>query len=224
MVDVVRARDNSPENFGWEKIELKPNAGSVLLPLSWGLLPLALTLIVYFTKTGMELINFLGAGSVLLMLVGGIGAVSTRQGIFNSLKVGLGFFFSCLSLFSWLMVANNNFAVEWGIASSFLAFIMTFRTLDFIFKDANLIYQTNWSAKSRLPTDSMAGWDVRSRRFTQNTMALKRFDKDSFAHIYGTRTLQGLAIRLDVFGVRMGERFDFRLLGLDLTEFIVEDE
>ena len=224
MVDVVRARDNSPENFGWEKIELKPNAGSVLLPLSWGLLPLALTLIVYFTKTGMELINFLGAGSVLLMLVGGIGAVSTRQGIFNSLKVGLGFFFSCLSLFSWLMVANNNFAVEWGIASSFLAFIMTFRTLDFIFKDANLIYQTNWSAKSRLPTDSMAGWDVRSRRFTQNTMALKRFDKDSFAHLYGTRTLQGLAIRLDVFGVPMGERFDFRLLGLDLTEFIVEDE
>ena len=224
MVDVVRARDNSPENFGWEKIELKPNAGSVLLPLSWGLLPLALTLIVYFTKTGMELINFLGAGSVLLMLVGGIGAVSTRQGIFNSLKVGLGFFFSCLSLFSWLMVANNNFAVEWGIASSFLAFIMTFRTLDFIFKDANLIYQTNWSAKSSLPTDSMAGWDVRSRRFTQNTMALKRFDKDSFAHIYGTRTLQGLAIRLDVFGVPMGERFDFRLLGLDLTEFIVEDE
>ena len=224
MVDVVRARDNSPENFGWEKIELKPNAGSVLLPLSWGLLPLALTLIVYFTKTGMGLINFLGAGSVLLMLVGGIGAVSTRQGIFNSLKVGLGFFFSCLSLFSWLMVANNNFAVEWGIASSFLAFVMIFRTLDFIFKDANLIYQTNWSAKSRLPTDSMTGWDIRSRRFTQNTMALKRFDKDSFAHIYGTRTLQGLAIRLDVFGVRMGERFDFRLLGLDLTEFIVEDE
>lgn len=221
---MVRARDNSPENFGWEKIELKPNAGSVLLPLSWGLLPLALTLIVYFTKTGMELINFLGAGSVLLMLVGGIGAVSTRQGIFNSLKVGLGFFFSCLSLFSWLMVANNNFAVEWGIASSFLAFIMIFRTLDFIFKDANLIYQTNWSAKSRLPTESMAGWDIRSRRFAQNTMALKRFDKDSFAHIYGTRTLQGLAIRLDVFGVRMGERFDFRLLGLDLTEFIVEDE
>ena len=224
MVDVVRARDNSPENFGWEKIELKPNAGSVLLPLSWGLLPLSLTLIVYFTKTGMELIDFLGAGSVLLMLVGGIGAVSTRQGIFNSLKVGLGFFFSCLSLFSWLMVANNNFAVEWGIASSFLAFVMIFRTLDFIFKDANLIYQTNWSAKSRLPTDSMTGWDIRSRRFTQNTMALKRFDKDSFAHIYGTRTLQGLAIRLDVFGVRMGERFDFRLLGLDLTEFIVEDE
>ena len=216
---MVRARDASPEHFGWEKIELKPNAGSVLLPLSWGLLPLALTLIVYFTQTGMELINFLGAGAVILMLVGGIGAVSTRQGIFNSLTVGLGFFFSCLSLFAWLMVANNNFEVEWGIASSFLAFVMIFRTLDFIFKDANLIYQTNWSAKSRL-----TGWDIRSRRFTQNTMALKRFDKDSFAQIYGVRTKQGLAIRLDVFGIRMGERFDFRLLGLDLTEFIIEDE
>lgn len=221
---MVRARDASPEYFGWERTELKPNAGSVLLPLSWGLLPLVLTLIVYFTKTGLELINFIGAGSVILMLVGGIGAVSTRQGIFNSLKVGLGFFFSCLSLFAWLMVANNNFEVEWGIASSFLAFVMIFRTLDFIFKDANLIYQTNWSTKSRLPIDSMTGWDIRSRRFTQNTMALKRFDKDSFAHIYGTRTKQGLAIRLDVFGVQMGERFDFRLLGLDLTEFIIEDE
>ena len=84
--------------------------------------------------------------------------------------------------------------------------------------------QTNWSAKSRLPTESMTGWDIRSRRFTQNTMALKRFDKDSFAQIYGVRTKQGLAIRLDVFGIRMGERFDFRLLGLDLTEFIIEDE
>ncbi|MFL2881589.1 MAG: hypothetical protein ACJ0CN_00255 [Candidatus Poseidoniaceae archaeon] len=221
---MVRARDASPEYFGWERTELKPNAGSVLLPLSWGLLPLVLTLIVYFTKTGLELINFIGAGSVILMLVGGIGAVSTRQGIFNSLKVGLGFFFSCLSLFAWLMVANNNFEVEWGIASSFLAFVMIFRTLDFIFKDANLIYQTNWSTKSRLPIDSMTGWDIRSRRFTQNTMALKRFDKDSFAHIYGTRTKQGLAIRLDVFGVQMGERFDFRLLGLDLAEFIIEEE
>ena len=221
---MVRARDASPEHFGWEEIELKPNAGSVLLPLSWGLLPLALTLIVYFTQTGVELINFLGAGAVILMLVGGIGAVSTRQGIFNSLTVGLGFFFSCLSLFAWLMVANNNFEVEWGIASSFLAFVMIFRTLDFIFKDANLIYQTNWSVKSRLPTESMTGWDIRSRRFTQNTMALKRFDKDSFAQIYGVRTKQGLAIRLDVFGIRMGERFDFRLLGLDLTEFIIEDE
>jgi len=220
---MVRARDASPEYFGWERTELKPNAGSVLLPLSWGLLPLVLTLIVYFTKTGLELINFIGAGSVILMLVGGIGAVSTRQGIFNSLKVGLGFFFSCLSLFAWLMVANNNFEVEWGIASSFLAFVMIFRTLDFIFKDANLIYQTNWSTKSRLPIDSMTGWDIRSRRFTQNTMALKRFDKDSFAHIYGTRTKQGLAIRLDVFGVQMGERFDFRLLGLDLAEFIIEE-
>ena len=28
--------DKIPEAFGWQKIELKPNAGSVLLPLSWG--------------------------------------------------------------------------------------------------------------------------------------------------------------------------------------------
>ncbi len=221
---MTRARDKSPVKFGWDKIELKPNPGSVLLPLSWGILPLVLTVIVYLTDTGMQFINFFGAGAVILMLVGGIGAVSSRQGIFNSQRVGLGFFFSCLSLFSWLMVANNNFQVELGIVSSFLAFAMIYRSLDFIFKDSNLIYQTNWDAKSRLPVESMIGWDVRSRRFAQNTMALKRFDKDSFAQIYGTRTKQGLAIRLDIFGIPMDTRFDFRELGLDLALFVAEDE
>ena len=221
---MVRARDKSPVKFGWQKIELKPNPGSVLLPLSWGVLPLVLTVIVYLTDTGMQFINFLGAGAVILMLIGGIGAVSTRQGIFNSQRVGLGFFFSCLSLFSWLMVANNNFQVELGIISSFLAFAMIYRSLDFIFKDSNLIYQVSWDTKSRLPTESMQGWDVRSRKYAQNTMALKRFDKDSFAQIYGTRTKSGLAIRLDIFGIPMNERFDFRELGLDLTMFVNEDE
>ena len=221
---MTRARDKSPVKFGWERIELKPNPGSVLLPLSWGVLPLVLTVIVYSTETGMQFINFLGAGSVILMLIGGIGAVSARQGIFNSQRVGLGFFFSCLSLFSWLMVANNNFEVELGIISSFLAFAMIYRSLDFIFKDSNLIYQISWDSKSRLPTDSMIGRDVRSRRFAQNTMALKRFDKDSFAHIYGTRTKQGLAIRLDIFGIPMGERFDYRSLGIDLSLFVNEEE
>ena len=67
---MARARDRSPDSFGWEKIELKPNPGSVLLPLSWGLLPLVLTVIVYFTETGLQFINFLGAGAVILMLVG----------------------------------------------------------------------------------------------------------------------------------------------------------
>ncbi len=221
---MARARDKSPGEYGWQKIELKPNPGSVLLPLSWGMLPLVLTVIVYLTETGIQFINFLGAGAVILMLIGGIGAVSTRQGIFNSQRVGLGFFFSCLSLFAWLMVANNNFQLELGILSSFLAFAMIYRSLDFIFKDANLIYQTNWDVKSRLPVDSMQAWDVRSRRFSQNTMALKRFDKDSFAQIYGVRTKHGLALRLDIFGISMDERFDFRKLGLDLAMFVVEDE
>ena len=80
---MTRARDKSPVKFGWDKIELKPNPGSVLLPLSWGILPLVLTVIVYLTDTGMQFINFFGAGAVILMLVGGIGAVSSRQGIFN---------------------------------------------------------------------------------------------------------------------------------------------
>ena len=221
---MVRARDRSPEDFGWQKIELKPNAGSVLLPLSWGLLPLVLTVIVYMTETGLSYLNFLGAGAVILMLVGGIAAVSDRQGIFNSLKVGLGFFFTCLSLFAWLMVANNNFQVELGIVSSFLAFAMIYRSLEFIFNDANLIFQTPWEPKAKLPSNAMTGWDIRSRQFAQNTMAIKRFDKDSFSHIYGVRTKQGLAIRLDIFGIPLNERFDYRKLNLDLTLFALEQE
>ena len=221
---MVRARDRSPADFGWHKIELKPNPGSVLLPLSWGLLPLVLTVIVYLTETGLAYINFLGAGAVILMLIGGIAAVTERQGIFNSLRVGLGFFFTCLSLFAWLMVANNNFQVELGIVSSFLAFAMIYRSLEFIFNDANLIFQIPWDTNSKLPADSMRDWDIKSRRFAQNTMAIKRFDKDSFAHIYGVRTKQGLAIRLDIFGIPMNERFDYRKLNLDLTLFVAEDE
>ena len=101
-------------SFGWHKIELKPNPGSVLLPLSWGLLPLVLTVIVYLTETGLAYINFLGAGAVILMLIGGIAAVTERQGIFNSLKVGLGFFFTCLSFFSFcsLLLIHDPLVVE----------------------------------------------------------------------------------------------------------------
>jgi len=221
---MTRARDKGPEHYGWRKIELKPNPSTVLLPLSWGLMPLVLTVIVWFTDTGMDYISWLGSGSVILMLVGGMGAVSSRQGIFNSQKVGLGFFFSCLSLFAWMMVASDNFIVELGIISTFLAFIMISKSLDFIFKDSNLIYELDWGKKDSIPASSMNGWDIRSKRFSQNTMALKRFDKDSFAHIYGTRTKNGLAIRLDIFGIPMGTKFDYRRLGINFGDFVIEDE
>ena len=122
------------------------------------------------------------------------------------------------------MVANNNFQVELGIVSSFLAFAMIFRSLEFIFNDANLIFQIHWDSMSKLPTDSMNGWDIRSRRFAQNTMAIKRFDKDSFVTFMGLEQKQGLAIRLDIFGIPLNERFDYRKLNLDLSLFVIEDE
>ena len=55
-------------------------------------------------------------------------------------------------------------------------------------------------------------------------MALKRFDGDRFAQIYGSRTPEGLVLRLDIFGIHEGNRFDYRTLGLDLQDFIEEDE
>ncbi len=105
-----------------------------------------------------------------------------------------------------------------------MAFIMIYRSLDFIFKDIGLVYQVRWNPKKILPVDSMVDWDIRSTRFTQNTMALKRFDGDRFAHIYGSRTSDGLVLRLDIFGIHEGNRFDYRNLDLDLADFIDEDE
>ena len=221
---MVRARDKSPETFGWTKVELKPNPKAVLYPLSWGILPIVFALIMMVTRTGEEWIAWSGGIGIILFLVGGVSAVGPRQGAFNSIRIASGFFFCILAIFSWVLVATNNLLEVYGILSSLLALIMIYRSLDFIFKDIGLIYQIEWSAKRSLPTVSMVDWDIRSTRFTQNTMALKRFDGDRFAQIYGSRTTEGLVLRLDVFGIHEGDRFDYRTLDLDLQDFIDEDE
>ncbi|RJU80788.1 MAG: hypothetical protein DWB99_08050 [Candidatus Poseidoniales archaeon] len=221
---MVRARDKSPEAFGWTRVELKPNPKAVLYPLSWGILPIVFAFIMMVTKTGEEWIAWAGGIGIILFLVGGVSAVGPRQGAFNSIRIASGFFFCILALFSWVLVATNNLLEVYAILSSILALIMIYRSLDFIFKDIGLIYQIEWSAKWPLPTGSMVDWDIRSTRFSQNTMALKRFDGDRFAQIYGSRTTEGLVLRLDIFGIHEGNRFDYRTLGIDLQDFLTEDE
>lgn len=221
---MVRARDTSPESFGWNIVDLKPNPKAVLYPLSWGILPIVFALIMMITRTGEEWIAWSGAIGIILFLIGGVSAVGPRQGAFNSIRIASGFFFCILALFAWVLVATNNLIEVYAILSSMLALIMIYRSLDFIFKDVGLIYQISWDAKKQMPTSSMEGWDIRSTRFTQNTMALKRFDGDRFAQIYGSRTTEGLVLRLDIFGIHEGNRFDFRTLGIDLSDFTNEDE
>ena len=221
---MVRARDKSPESFGWQKIELKPNPKAVLYPLSWGILPITFSVIMAFTGKGEQWIEWLGGFGILLFLVGGVAAIGPRQGSFNSMKVALGFFFCVLALFSWILVATDNLMYIYGILSSLLALTMMYRSIDFIFKDSGLIYQLRWDAKRFLPTESMRDWDVRSARFAQTTMALKRFDSDSFAQIYGFRTKNGLVLRLDIFGIHQESRFDFRTLELNFDDFYSEEE
>ena len=53
--------------------------------------------------------------------------------------------------------------------------------------------------------------------------------KDSTKTVLLTYTVQELskgfgAIRLDIFGIPLGEKFDYRKLGLNLDEFNYEDE
>ena len=55
-------------------------------------------------------------------------------------------------------------------------------------------------------------------------MALKRFDSDTFAQIYGFRTKKGLVLRLDIFGTEQESRFDFRTLGINFDDFSTEEE
>lgn len=224
MVEMVRAKDRTPEFYGWNRVDLKPDPKAVLYPLSWGLLPLVFAAIMLVTDTGVELIPWSGGIGIVLLLIGGISAVGPRQGAFNCMKIALGFFFCILALFSWVMIANGNLSAVYGLMSSALALIMIYRSLDFIFKDIGLVYQMSWDAKKPMPTSSMVDWDIRSTRFTQNTMALKRFDSDRFAHIYGARTVGGLVLRLDIFGIHDGNRFDYRTLDLDLEDFSSEDE
>tara|TARA_B100000768_G_scaffold156622_1_gene154277 strand:+ start:864 stop:1529 length:666 start_codon:yes stop_codon:yes gene_type:complete len=221
---MVRARDTSPESFGWNIVDLKPNPKAVLYPLSWGILPIVFALIMMITRTGEEWIAWSGAIGIILFLIGGVSAVGPRQGAFNSIRIASGFFFCILALFAWVLVATNNLIEVYAILSSMLALLMIYRSLDFIFKDIGLIYQISWDAKKQMPTSSMVDWDIRSTRFTQNTMALKRFDGDRFAQIYGSRTTEGLVLRLDIFGIHEGNRFDFRTLGIDLSDFTNEDE
>ena len=221
---MVRARDTSPESFGWNIVDLKPNPEAVLYPLSWGILPIVFALIMMITRTGEEWIAWSGAIGIILFLIGGVSAVGPRQGAFNSIRIASGFFFCILALFAWVLVATNNLIEVYAMLSSMLALLMIYRSLDFIFKDIGLIYQISWDAKKQMPTSSMEGWDIRSTRFTQNTMALKRFDGDRFAQIYGSRTTEGLVLRLDIFGIHEGNRFDFRTLGIDLSDFTNEDE
>ena len=221
---MVRARDKSPEMYGWEVVELRPNPKAVLYPLSWGILPIIFALIMMVTRTGEEWIAWAGGIGIILFLVGGVSAVGPRQGAFNSIRIASGFFFCIIAIFSWVLVATNNLLEIYGLLSSIMAFIMIYRSLDFIFKDIGLVYQVRWNPKKILPADSMVDWDIRSTRFTQNTMALKRFDGDRFAHIYGSRTSEGLVLRLHIFGIHEGNRFDYRNLDLDLADFIDEDE
>jgi len=221
---MVRARDKSPESYGWNMVELKPNPKAVLYPLSWGILPIVFAVIMMITRTGEEWIAWAGGIGIILFLVGGVSAVGPRQGAFNSTRIASGFFFCIIAIFSWVLVATNYLMEIYGILSSIMALIMIYRSLDFIFKDIGLIYEVEWDAKRILPIDLMDDWDIRSTRFTQNTMALKRFDGDHFAQIYGSRTAEGLVLRLDIFGIHEGNRFDYRTLGLDLTNFMAEDE
>ena len=151
-------------------------------------------------------------------LVGGVAAIGrSRKFQLNEGCIRLLFLRS--RTFSWILVATNNLMYIYGILSSLLALTMMYRSVDFIFKDSGLVYQLRWNAKRFLPTGSMRDWDVRSARFAQNTMALKRFDSDSFAQIYGFRTKNGLVLRLDIFGIHQENRFDFRTLELNFDDF-----
>ena len=129
---MVRARDKSPETFGWNKVELKPNPKAVLYPLSWGILPIVFALIMMVTRTGEEWIAWSGGIGIILFLVGGVSAVGPRQGAFNSIRIASGFFFCILAIFSWVLVATNNLLEVYGILSSLLALIMIYRSLDFV--------------------------------------------------------------------------------------------
>ena len=99
-----------------------------------------------------------------------------------------------------------------GLLLSCASVYLLFKALDFIFKDAGYVFEREWDAKQRLPHQALHDWDVKSTRFSQNCMALKRFDGNTFVQIYGLVRGEKSYLRFDLLGCQ--SRLEFKAFNL----------
>ena len=91
--------------------------------------------------------------------------------------------------------------------------------LDVVFKDGGYVFERAWDAKVRLPVDSLLGWEIKTTRFSQQAMAIKRFNSNQFVTIYG-RLVEGKpTLCFDVLGCIDKTVFESLNFGFDLDGF-----
>ncbi|MCH1422392.1 MAG: hypothetical protein L7U62_02735 [Candidatus Poseidoniaceae archaeon] len=205
--------------FGWERVDIALSPAKVLYPIAWGFLPLGFAFMMWLFDTSTDLVPWLGAGSMFFMIIGGLAGISSRFGTLNASKVGIGLVSICFGVMVWALVAQNTVAVWFGLVYSGVSIYLLVKALDFIFRDAGYVFERAWDAKTRLPVAALHDWDVKTTRFSQNAMALKRFDGNAFVQIYGIVRDGESYLRLDLLGCQ--SRLEFKALnfGIDWPEF-----
>ena len=205
--------------FGWRSVQIETRASMALFPMAWGFLPLGFCCLMWFTDASDEFIPWFGAASMLLMLMGGLAGVSSRVGTLNASKVGVALVSICFGVMVWALVAQDTVSVPFGLIYSAASIYLLVKALDFIFKDGGYVFEMKWDVKEKLPVDALIEWDIKSTRFSQTCMAIKRFDGNSFVQIYGSVQGESVFLRFDVFGCQTREQFKQLDFGMDWPEF-----
>ncbi|MBT60616.1 MAG: hypothetical protein CMA63_03565 [Euryarchaeota archaeon] len=206
-------------SHGWQEVTLESRAHIALFPMAWGMLPLGFAWVMWFTEAYNDLIPWLGAASLFFMLIGGLAGVSSRVGTLNASRVGIGLGTICFGVLVWGLVAEQTVSVGFGLAYTTVSIYLLFKSLDLIFKDGGYVFELPWDPKVRLPADALEDWGVKTTRFSQTTMAMKRFGSNQFVQVYGVVKGEESWLRIDVFGCL--NRTELRSLhfGLDLATF-----
>lgn len=200
-------------------MKLESRASVALFPMAWGLLPLAFGWLMWFTNTNADLIPYLGVAAMMLILMGGVAGLSSRMGALGATRVGIGLFCVTFSIVAWALVAQGNIPVWGGLVFSSASVVALVKGLDVVFKDGGYVFEHRWDAKARLPVDALLGWEIKTTRFHQQAMAVKRFHSNQFVTIYG-RIVDGEPfLCFDVLGCQDKSEFQSLDFGIDLDGF-----
>jgi hypothetical protein len=209
--------------FGWRTVQIENKASKALFPIAWGFLPLGFSWLMWFTGAPEEFIPWLGAASMLFMLMGGLAGVSSRVGTLNASKVGVALASICIGVMVWALVTQGTVSVLFALLYSSASIYLLVKALDFIFKDAGYVFEMDWDVKEKLPIDALSDWDVKTTRFSQTCMAIKRFDANQYVQIYGAVKGGSTFLRFDLFGCQTREQFKNLNFGVDWPEFQINE-
>ena len=209
--------------FGWRTVQIENKASKALFPIAWGFLPLGFSWLMWFTGASEEFIPWLGAASMLFMLMGGLAGVSSRVGTLNASKVGVALASICIGVMVWALVTQGTVSVLFALLYSSASIYLLVKALDFIFKDSGYVFEMDWDVKEKLPIDALSDWDVKTTRFSQTCMAIKRFDGNQYVQLYGAVKGGSTFLRFDLFGCQTREQFKNLNFGVDWPEFQINE-